>query len=87
MYYFQNSFLHLILFLFLLINFALPKLLNNIIRLGDSSFKYTHFSFNSNEDMIIDISSYPVSSERRFFGLKKNERFFFKESNKETGYY
>ena len=37
--------------------------------------------------MIIDTSSYPVSPDRRFFGLKKNGRFFFKESNKETGYY
>ena len=87
MYFFQNSFLHLISFLFLFINFALPKLINNIIRLGDEEFRYSHFSFNSNKDMIIDTSSYPINEERRFFGLKKNGRFYFNQSNNETGYY
>ena len=63
-------------------------LLNNIIRLGDKGFGYNHFSFNSNGDMIIDSEAYSISNERRFFGLKKNGRFYFKDSNnKETAYY
>ena len=38
--------------------------------------------------MIIDTSSLPVSSERRFFGLKQNGNFYFKnEDNSETPYY
>ena len=56
-------------------------LLNNIIRLGDGGFGYNHFSFNSDGDMIIDSEAYPISNERRFFGLKKNGRFYFKDSN------
>ena len=64
------------------------QLLNNIIRLGDEGFGYNHFSFNSNGDMIIDSEAFPVSNERRFFGLKKNGRFYFKDSNnKEIAYY
>ena len=81
MFCFQNYFLHLILFLFLLIKFTLPKLLNNIIKIGDEKFKYIHFNFSSNEDMIIDTSSYPVSSED-FLGLKKMEDFFLKNQIK-----
>ncbi len=78
-----------ILFLFESIKFINSEpLLNNVIRLGDEGFGYNHFSFNSNGDMIIDSEAYPVSNERRFFGLKKNGRFYFKDSNnKETPYY
>ena len=38
--------------------------------------------------MIIDSEAYPVSNEIRFFGLKKNGRFYFKElNNKKTAYF
>ena len=67
---------------------VLPKVLNNIIRLGDNPFRYSHFNFNSDGDMIIDTESYPVSKERRFFGLKKNGQFYFTNSNNQlTPYY
>ena len=63
-----------------LIKYVCPNLiLNNIIELGGDNFRYSHFCFNSNEDMIIDSSSYPISSERIFFGLKKNGSFYFKD--------
>ena len=63
-----------------LIEFIYPNLiLNNIIGLGGDNFRYNHFSFNANEDMIIDSSSYPTSSERIFFGLKNNGKFVFKD--------
>ena len=67
--------------IFISIECALPKVLNNIIRLGDNPFRYSHFNFNSDGDMIIDTESYPVSKERRFFGLKKNGQFFSTSSN------
>jgi hypothetical protein len=59
-----------------------------MIILGGDKFKYSHFSFNANGDMIIDSSTYPVSKERRFFGLRNNGSYYFKESNiNELGYY
>ena len=82
-----NKNFYIYCFIYILIIFQSIKLilseplLNNIIRLGDEGFGYNHFSFNSNGDMIIDSESYPVSNERRFFGLKKNGRFYFKDSN------
>ena len=64
-------------FIFRSIELVLPKLLNNIIRLGGNNFRYSHFNFNSNGDMIIDSESYPISKERRFFGLKKKWSILF----------
>ena len=75
-------------FIFRAIELALPKVLNNIIRLGDDQFRYSHFNFNSDGDMIVDSESYPASKERRFFGLKKNGQFYFtNSSNQLTPYY
>ena len=71
-------------FIYILIIFQSIKLifsetlLNNIIRLGDGGFGYNHFSFNSDGDMIIDSEAYPISNERRFFGLKKMVDFILK---------
>ena len=63
----------------------------DIIRLGNKYFRFVHFSSNLNGDMIIDTSAYPIVDgdstykERRFYGLKKNGRFYFKDdNNKET---
>ena len=83
-----NIFFIFILFLFQLLYLVNPKLLNNIIRIGEDNLRYIHFSFNENGDMILDTSSYPVSQLRKFFGLKKNGRFFFNDTNnEETPFY
>ena len=66
---------------------VLPQELDNIIRLGDDDFRYSHFSFNSNGDMIVDTESYPISQERRFFGLKKNGQNYFTDSNNQSTAY
>ena len=71
------------LFLFLSINFVSSSSINKIIRLGDNNFRYIHFSYFSNGDMIVDTSCYPISQERRFFGLKTNGRFFFNSTDNE----
>ena len=75
-------------FILHLIKFTFLDCIDNIINLGGKDFKYNHFSFNSEGDMIIDSNSYPASNERRFFGLKANGNFYFIDSNqKETPYY
>ena len=83
--YNKNFYIYCFIYIFIIfqsIKFIFSEpLLNNIIRLGDEGFGYNHFSFNSNGDMIIDSEAYPISNERRFFGLKKNGRFYFKDSN------
>ena len=67
-----------------IINFILSKF-DNIIRLGNEFFRFVQFSSNLNGDMIVSTNAYPefiiTYKERRFFGLKKNGRFFFKDSN------
>ena len=83
--YYSKKFINLFLIEFFIIIISvkviLPQELDNIIRLGDDDFRYSHFRFNSNGDMIIDTESYPVSKERRFFGLKKNGQNYFTEPN------
>ena len=76
-------------FIFHLIKFTFLDCIDNIINLGGKNFKYSHFSFNSEGDMIVDTHQYPTeSNERRFFGLKANGKFYFVDSNnKETPYY
>ena len=76
-----------ILIIFQLINISKSQLINNIIKLGEENATYSHFSFNSNGDMIIDTTSFPVNKERFFFGLKQNGKFYFKADNSETPYY
>jgi hypothetical protein len=89
-YYYNNYFNCFIIELFIIfvsLNIVFPQLLNNIIRLGDDNFRYSHLSINSNGDMIVDSESYPTSQERRFFGLKKNGHFYFTDLyNQETAY-
>ena len=84
----MNKIFFFLKFFFMLksIEFVLPQVLNNIIRLGDDQFRYSHFNFNSNGDMIIDTEAYPVLNERRFFGLKKNGQFYFTSNNQLTPY-
>ena len=70
------------------INITFSQLINNIIELGGENFRYNHFSLSSKGDMIIDTSAYPGNNERRFFGLKKNGRPYFKdEKENETPYF
>jgi len=75
-------------FILHLIKFTFLDCIDNIISLGGKNFKYNHFSFNSEGDMIVDTHPYPISNERRFFGLKANGNFYFIDSNqKQTPYY
>ena len=84
---FWNCFIIELFIIFVSLNIVFPQLLNNIIRLGDDNFRYSHLSINSNGDMIVDSESYPTSQERRFFGLKKNGHFYFTDLyNQETAY-
>ena len=70
-----------------LIKFTFLDCIDNIINLGGKDFKYIHFSYNTEGDMVIDTHSYPTNNERRFFGLKRNGEFFFVDSRKKTPYY
>ena len=85
--YFLKSYAKLLI-IFHLFDSTYSILLNNIIRFGPIDFRYCHFSFNSDGDMIIDVTSYPINSERQFLGIKKNGHYFFKdERNEETPFY
>ena len=87
----KYSFLYFfMLFLLLLnsINFILCQGINHIIPLGDHPFTYARISFNSFGDMVVDTSAYYGNNKRRFFGLKKNGKYFFKDSSGlETPYF
>ena len=77
------SFTLLLTFQFFQVN---SELLNNVIRLGDHPYRYTHFSFNSDGDLIIDIEGYPSTKERRFYGIKKNGNGYFSNSDGSPNY-
>ena len=62
-------------FLFLCSN---SQLLNRIIKLGDHPYRYNHFSLNSEGDLIVDTEPYPFTYARKFFGIKKNGKEYFK---------
>ena len=77
-----------ILFFLFQIKFILSIVLDELIPLADHPHKYSHFSFTSEGDMIIDTHPFPFNNERKFYGLKKNGKYFFKSSNDlETPYY
>ena len=63
--------------------------LNNIIVIGDQSYRYINFGTYSNGDMVIESTCYPGKTKRMFYGLKQNGRPFFinKNNNEETPYY
>ena len=63
--------------------------LNNIITIGNTSFRYINFASYSNGDMVVETTQYPQNSYRMFYGLKKNGRplFINKTTNGETPYY
>ena len=86
--YFLKSYIELFL-IFHLFNCTFSELLlNKIIRFGSLNFRFCHFSFNSDGEMIADTTSYPLSPGRQFFGIKRNGHFAFKdEFNEETPFY
>ena len=78
-----SSNIFFLLLIFQIISFINSEI-NKIIRLGDEDFRFVHFSTNLDGDMIVDTSTSSDSSyksERRFFGLKKNGRFYFKNNS------
>ena len=68
-----NIFLFLIQILFQSKN----QILDNIIRLAGHPYRFNHFSFNYEGDMIIDTEAYPLTYEKKFFGIKNNGKEFF----------
>ena len=83
----MNAKIYISIIILRIINIIIPKLLNNIIELANHKFAYSHISFNSNGDMIIDSSSKNNTHERKFYGLKKNGGFYFNNPNYELGYF
>ena len=76
------------LIIFQLIIISNSAQINNIITIGETNSRFTHFSFNSNGDMIEDTTSFPINKYRHFFGLKQNGKFYFKNTdNSATPYY
>ena len=63
------------------------QIIDNIIRLAPNPYRYNHISFNSEGDMVIDIESYPLEKARKFYGIKKNGREFFTDSNGDKTYF
>ena len=63
--------------------------INNIIYIGNITYRYMSFASYSNGDMVVESTCYPESRGRMFYGLKNNGRPFFKDksNNKETPYY
>ena len=61
--------------------------INNIITIGDKNYKYINLVSFSNEDMIA-VSASTGSNKRKFYGIKKNGRYYFKNNeNNETPFY
>ena len=65
------------------------QMINNIIYIGNISYRYMNFASYSNGDMVVETTCYPENIGRMFYGLKSNGRPFFKNksNNKETPYY
>ena len=61
--------------------------LNNIIVIGDLYYRYINFASYSNGDLVIQTTSFPASTYRKFYGLKENGRPFFTNNNQETPYF
>ena len=61
--------------------------LNNIIAIGDYKYRYINFASYSNGDMVVETTTYPGTTGRKFYGIKSNGRPLFTKSSKETPYY
>ena len=67
--------------------FVNSKILDHIIRLGEHPFRYNLFSYNSKGNMIIDTEAYPLKTERKFFGIKKDGKEFFSNDAANKNYH
>ena len=63
--------------------------LNNIIIVSNDDFRYINIASNLNGDMFVETSPISESSERIFFALKNNGRYYFIdwENNEETPFF
>ena len=63
--------------------------LNNIIVFGDLTYRYLATTSFPEGDIIFEVTCYPKSAKRMFYGLKKNGRPFFKNkiTDEETPFY
>ena len=57
--------------------------LNNIIPISDIYYRYINPFLTNNNDLIIQITSVLGTSERKFFGLTNEGRYYFNDSNGE----
>ena len=53
--------------------------LNNIIVIGEKDFRYINFASYSNETMVIETTKIPKTNERKFFGITREGRPFFRD--------
>ena len=53
------------------------KWLNNIICIGENTFRYVNFANFSNGDMIVETTALPDSPKRIFYGIKNDGGPFF----------
>ena len=62
---------------------------NDIIPITEDYYVYLDIITMSNGELLIETSSYPLENRRIFYGIKKNGRPFFKESDtlKETSFH
>ena len=67
--------------------FSNSQILNHIIKLGDNPIIYSHFSYNSDGDLIIDTDSFPPKQIKKFFGMKKDGKEYFIDNLGNKTYY
>ena len=70
-------------------SFINTQWLNNIIKISNDNFRYINIASNLNGDMFIETSPISESSERMFYALKNNGRYYFinSENNEETPFF
>ena len=90
--YIHNS-NHLLLYFFIhiiflsKIIFSNSLLLNRITRLGDKNYRYNHFSFDMEGNMIIDTTAYPLEKVRNFYGITKEGKEYFTDNSGNKNYH
>ena len=57
--------------------------LTNLIPISEVNFRYISPVFTKNDDLIIQTTKSTGSPERKFFGIRKNGRYYFNDSNGE----
>jgi hypothetical protein len=61
--------------------------INNIIIIGDKSYRFVNFGIFSNGDMLVETNAYPAQEKRIFYGLKQNGRPLFQKDGKEYPFF